>query len=593
MRSIRMKLFLTYAALALLTVIILGSGFTWYVRVFYLDTVRQRLVEEARITAELIKTIADGLTGIDSGAAGIDSYLSELGLKTSARITLVAPDGTVLGDSHEERGAMDNHLMRPEIKEAGEGVAGSATRFSRTLNQEMLYVAVAIDGDGSITGYVRLALPLSDLNLTVKRVRYALLAGLAGVLALTLALSLMLSGSLTKPLEQMAGVAERISGGDLSSRISRNRNDELGELGKAINSMAESLERKVSEISAGRDRLDAILSTMIDGILLFDADGKAVMANPAAEELFGLSPQGWLGRRDLEIVRNAELHEKMKAVRHERLVQEHRLSLLFPEKRELIVSLVPVMAAGRDKSGVLAVFHDITRLRHLEKMRADFSANVSHELRTPLTAIRGFAETIHDSAFDDSDSTKRFAKIIQREAERLGSLIEDVLTLSQIESGKVEINFVPLDARELIEQVMGMMTGRLGNHQLDMAVDEGLPLMYGDRSLLCQALVNLLDNALKYTPAGGRIVVGAGREGESVRLYVKDNGIGIPENAKDRIFERFYRVDRARSRRLGGTGLGLSIVKHIVEAHHGRLSLESYEGKGTEVAIIINAYIVK
>jgi two-component system phosphate regulon sensor histidine kinase PhoR len=584
-----MKLFLTYAALIVFAIIILGSGFTWYIKYFFLETVRQRLAEEARIAGELLKPLLEEPTVIGTDPNGIDLFLLELGLKTSARITLVAPDGTVLGDSDEDREAMDNHLMRPEIQATRDGEAGSAIRFSRTVNKDMLYVAVTLDQEDPHRGYIRLALPLSDLNLTISRVRYALLAGLMGVLAITLSLSLKLSGSLTKPLEQMSDVAKKIAGGELNSRVRHSRRDELGDLGWAINDMAESLEKKVCEISAARDRLDAILSTMVDGIFVFDTEGRAIMANPAAECMFGLTRQGWYGRHDLEIIRNVEMHEKIESARHENRVFELEITLNFPHKKDVVVSIVPIKTNGLDSDGVLAVFHDITRQKKLEKMRSDFAANVTHELRTPLTTIRGFAETIHESAYEDAETSRRFARIIQREAERLGGLIEDILTLSKIESGKVETKFIPIKVEQLLPEVLKMFTGRTGNHHVEIKAEEGL-WVHADRALLGQALFNLLDNALKYTPSGGHIEMGAEKEGENVRLYVKDNGIGIPQEAQERIFERFYRVDRARSRRQGGTGLGLAIVKHIVEAHHGKLTLKSNEGKGTEVGIVLTAH---
>lgn len=589
MKNIRMKLFSTYAALILLTVALLGSGFTWYAREFYLDTVRNRLAEEARITGELIKPLLATNGDNRSAHAALDAYLAELASFSSTRITIVDADGSVLADSDEESINMDNHLTRPEIKSVTQEQPGSAIRYSNTVNEDMLYVAVPYTNEHIKDGYIRLALPLYDLNTVIRRVQYALLAGLLGVLAVTLGLSLKLSTSFTRPLEEMVDVAGRISQGDLGSRIYQSRQDELGELGSAINSMADSLQKKMVEISTGRDRLDAILSTMVDGIFVFDKDGKAVMANPAAEEMFGTSGRSWLGRRDLEIVRNAELHEKLQTVRRERHVLEHRIRVMFPQKRELTVTLVPVSTSGQEKSGVLAVFHDITHLRRLEEMRADFAANVTHELRTPLTAIRGFAETIHDSAYDDSESTRRFAMIIQREAVRLGILIDDVLTLSQIESGKTEILLSEVNLRSMLAEVMEMFTGRLDNHTVEINVEESVPPVYADKNLLRQALSNLLDNALKYTPHGGYVNVGAEEEGKNVRIFVRDNGIGIPQEAQKRIFERFYRVDRARSRRLGGTGLGLAIVKHIVEAHKGTLHLSSSEGKGTEVGITIDA----
>ena len=585
MRSIRTKLFATYAVLLFLAVILLGAGFTWFIRGFYLDTVRQRLAEEARVSGELLKPV---LTAQDvrKRIAEIDEHVTILGEQTSVRITLVAPGGEVLGDSAQNAALMDNHLSRPEIIAAQDGQTGSAIRFSHTVEQELLYVAIPLDEAGQRIGYIRLALPLAQLNQALRRVQYGLLAGLLFVLLLSLAISLKLAGSLTRPLEQMADVAEQISKGNLTSRIYLPNKDELGLLSDAINQMAQSLEEQVREVMANRDQLETILSTMVEGIVVFDADGKAVMANPATEQMLGLEKGACYGRRSLELVRSADLHEKIVAVSKDKVYSEYEIQTMIPEKKVLRVTLAPIRPQQvENNAGVLAVFHDITRLRRLEDMRSDFAANVSHELRTPLTSIRGFAETLLNGAYSEPDTALRFARIIHREAERLGVLIEDVLKLSKIEGGKITVSKAPVDVSTVINDVLEQLAPRLHDYKVKWQSPLGLPPVCGDRGLLTQALFNILDNAAKYTHTGGTISISTGVEEGLVQISVEDNGIGIPKEAQQRIFERFYRVDRARSRRLSGTGLGLAIVKHIVEAHQGHLLLESEEGKGTRVSL--------
>ncbi|MDW7650769.1 MAG: ATP-binding protein [Bacillota bacterium] len=586
MKSIRTKLFATYAALLILTIVVLGAGFTWFIRGFYIDTLRERLAEEARVTGELLRPYVTTAPTKDQ-IARIDGFISALGENINARITLVATDGVVLGDSAENAALMDNHLTRPEIRAAVGDAAGSAIRYSRTVNENMLYVAVSLTENGQNTGYLRLALPLARLNSALRRVQLGLMAGLFLVLLLVLAISLKLSGGLTRPLEQMAEVAERIAAGELKSRIYLRNRDETGTLATAINRMAESLEEQVRHITESRDQLESVLSTMVEGVLVFDADGRAVMANPAAEQMLGLQKTNWQGRRVLEIVRNTELHEKILMTGRDRVFLEHEIITGFPDKKVLMVTLVPVSPAVSEVRGVLAVFHDVTRLRTLEAMRADFAANVSHELRTPLTAIQGFAETLLDGAYKEEESARRFAEIIHREAKRLNSLIEDVLKLSQIESGKTTINLQPVEVEMLVADVMERIGDRTKGHKVKIKTAQMLPPVLGDRGLLGQALYNLVENAAKYTHQGGTITVLADNSDGYIRLSVSDNGIGIPDEAKERIFERFYRVERARSRRLGGTGLGLAIVKHIVEAHRGKLELESEEGKGTRVSMYL------
>lgn len=589
MRGIRVRLLVTYMAVSLLAVLLPGLFFIRSVRLFYLDTLRQRLTEEARVTGELLKPLLlENSLAYDRLEIG--DFLGQLGQKTSARITLVAPDGVVIGDSAKSRDMMENHLTRPEILAAREGRVGEATRFSTTVNAWMFYIAVSMEEDGRRIGYLRLALPLSSLNLALFKMQATLLSALLVTLAVTTVISLKLSARLTRPLEQVADTLGRISRGNLESRIYLSDRDEIGHMAQALNQMAEAMEMQVRELRENKEKLEAILSAMVEGIVFFDGEDKVVLMNPAAEKMLGTGSAGRLGRHGLELLRNAELHEKTQLARREHKVFEHELELLFPEKRILAVSIVPLKHGQYGGTGVICVFHDITRLRRLEKVRADFAANVSHEMRTPLTAIRGFAETLLDGAYKDPEASERFIRVINREAGKLNSLIEDILLLSQIENKEASIHIAPVDMVFLVKELLETFSARTGKHLLLTDLEGKFPPVAGDKVLLGQALANLLDNALKYTPEGGKITVGLRHEGDWVRIFVSDTGIGIPAQAQDRIFERFYRVDRARSRRLGGTGLGLAIVKHIVEAHQGQLELASEEGKGTTVAILLHPW---
>lgn len=419
---------------------------------------------------------------------------------------------------------------------------------------------------------------------------WVFLAALLTPPVIALLVTRKVANGIAERLRQIVEVAGSVSAGEPERRVYLEGRGEIGEVAKAVNRMGASLREQMKEISANRDRLETILSTMVEGVIVFDEEGKTVLANPAAQRMLSLGRDNWAGRSDLELVRNIELHDKIRIARQEKRVQEYELKTVLPEEKLLSASIVPLRPGEQDRSGVLVVFRDITRLRRLEEIRADFAANVSHEMRTPLTAIRGYAETLLDGAYRDTETAVRFLKIIHRESERLNNLIEDVLMLSQIESGRADIEFAPVDVAGLAAEVLESLLDRLSTHKLKLEVSPDLPPATGDRGLLRQALFNLLDNSLKYTPAYGEITLGADREEDLLRIYVSDNGIGIPLAAQDRIFERFYRVDRARSRSLGGTGLGLAIVKHIVEAHRGRLKLESREGQGTTVSLYIPAY---
>ena len=589
MKSIRSKIFTTFTVLLLITFLLIGIGMTLFVRTFYLETVRTRLVEEARVAGELMKPVLS--TYPESTTSGeLKSFVESVGVQTNARITLVAPDGTVLGDTFHDAVTMDNHLNRPEIRAARQGYLESSIRYSNTVDLDMLYTAVALEQNGELMGYLRIALSLAQLNSAVLRVVLGLLGGLLALLLLTLTVTLKLSSGLTEPLEQIAGVAQKIAHGELTSRIYLDNSVETSKLAVAINQMADSLQAQVKEVTEGKTRLETILSTMVEGILVFNHDGQAVMANPAAERMLGIEKGSWHNRKALEIVRNTELHEKILIVNRDQVYLEHEIVTRIPGKKVLSVTLAPINPAVSEKTGVLAVFHDVTKLQTLEDMRADFAANVSHELRTPLTAIQGFAETLLDGAYGEPESARRFAEIIYREAQRLNVLIEDVLKLSKIESGKTPIARQAVDVVTLVADVLERIGARANKHSITKEITQPLPPLSGDPGLLLQAMFNLLDNAVKYTPAGGVINIRASQQGEYIHIEVADNGIGIPAEAKGRIFERFYRVDMARSRRLGGTGLGLAIVKHIVEAHNGRIELISEEGQGTSVSILLPRY---
>ncbi|MBS4008514.1 MAG: HAMP domain-containing protein [Clostridium sp.] len=583
MRAISAKLFATYGLLLFFAVMLISTVMILFFRAFYLDAIRVRLADQARVTNELLLPLLVDYPEIN--LRKIDRIINRLGRQTNAGIMLIAPNGEVLSNSARETVLPDNYLLLPEVLAARDDRVGSFIRFSPAAGTEALYIAVSLVSDGRRFGFLRLALPLTDLNNAIRRIQYGLLAGISLALLLLLGISLKFSSALTVPLAQMTAVVKQIGSGNLKSRIYTNNKSEIARLADTINRMADSLQEQLSQAMEKKEQLEAILNTMVEGVIVFDGDIRAVMANPAAEEMLGLQKDAWRSRRDLEIIRSAELHEKITTVSRENLFLEHEMSTFFPDKKVLSISLMPLRTETIGKAGVLTVIHDITRLRRLEDMRADFAANVSHELRTPLTAIRGFAETLLDGAYSQPESALRFARIIHSESERLSELIEDVLKLSKIESGRVAIAKEAVAVPELVREVLGRLQERMKKHLLKVEIPADLPPIMGDRGLLAQALFNLLENAVKYTQLQGLIAVSAKLRGGEILLSVRDNGIGIPEEAKERIFERFYRVDRARTRRFGGTGLGLAIVKHIVEAHKGGLQLNSIEGKGTEVII--------
>lgn len=593
MKSIKSKLLASYFLISLIIVLILGIVFSWFVRDFYLDTLKERLSEEAYITGELLKPFLPEDESKQPSLSELKDTTYILKEKTNARITLISPNGIVWSDTEADTAYMENHLERPEIQQLYSNQKGHTIRYSDTLNTDMFYVAVPVEDEENLLGFLRLALPLSALERTLGQIRLVLVGVALGALAIASVLGHRLATTLTVPLRNIAQMAERISRGNLESRIQIDSNDETGSLSNSINRMARSLEQQWQEISMHKEQLETVLNSMVDGIIVFDEENRAIMANPAAEKLFNITSEQLLQHHDLEIIRNLELHRYISWVSQEQKLSEMEIETDYPQKMTLKVSLIPLNIKRENKSGVLTVFQNITELRRLEKVRSDFAANVSHELKTPLTSIRGFAETLKNEVQTDPETFRHFSEIIFREATQLQTLIEDIMRLSQLESGKIELNFELVEIQSLIHDLLHHFEDQLNEFQVSVETQSTLPSIRADYNLLFQALANILDNAIKYTAPEGQIKIGATEEkspyeeGNWVRIYVADTGIGIPREAQARIFERFYRVDRDRSRKKGGTGLGLAIVKHLIELHQGKLEVESKEGKGTRISIIV------
>ncbi|HYG60331.1 MAG TPA: phosphate regulon sensor histidine kinase PhoR [Symbiobacteriaceae bacterium] len=387
--------------------------------------------------------------------------------------------------------------------------------------------------------------------------------------------------SMARALAQTTEVVRRVAEGDFSRTLAAWAADsnELFHLEQGINATAAHLQARLIELAYEKSRLETILRTMTDGVLLLDSKKRIITINPAAQGMFGITEREAIGRDHLEITHHFDLEQLLTRVLRTGEPDMLEIKRARPEEQILEARLAPL----GDGQGVLIVLGDITRARKLEHMRTEFVSNVTHELRTPLTSIRGFAETLLEGALDDPDTARHFVGIIKRESEHLGQLIEDVLDLSRIESGKMRMNKEPVHLPTLAEETVGRFFPRAEKQGVDLRIDipAALAPIAGDHARLAQVLINLVDNALKYTPAGGSVTVSAEELGTMVRIRVSDTGTGIPRANLPRLFERFYRVDKARSRATGGTGLGLSIVKHIVESHGGTIGVESDLGKGT------------
>ena len=570
--GIRFKIISAYIGIIVLTLLAVGGVLLFVLQQNYLKSVKANLLHEARLVRE----------NLAAQATTPDSLAKKLGQEIQARITIIDRQGKVLGDSNLNISTMENHARRPEIQTALRGGTGTAIRLSDTLSKNMYYLAIPFDlPDRQISGAVRVALPLTQLQAANRQLRLILLFSLLGGIIWATVLGVKLAGTIIGPLEKISEAATRIAAGELQHRVKITSGDEIGELGATINFMAATLADKVSVIAEDHSKLEAILNNMTSGVAAFNELGQLIILNPAAEEIFGVRAAEAIGKHNLEVIRNYALYEKIRRVIKDRRGIIEELRLAHPEERILEAHFAPVRR-GKEVTGVLIVFHDITGAMHLDEMRAEFVANVSHELRTPLTAIKGFTETLLDGASENPETRHKFLSIIDREAERLKALLDDILDLSQIESHQIDMSLVRTDLAVIINRSLERLQPQIEAAGLQIRVD--LPRtpwpVLGDEAWLEQVLVNLVHNSIKYTPADGLIIIAVDNQGLDSKVRVTDNGIGIPKADQPRIFERFFRVDKARSRQLGGTGLGLAIVKHVVERHGGRVGVESEVGEG-------------
>jgi len=506
------------------------------------------------------------------------------------RATIIAHDGTVVGDSdlnREQLANVENHLKRVEVQEAIHKGIGVSRRFSHTIGKHLVYMAIPF-GREKMSGVLRFAIPVAQVELWEARSQKIVLFALFLVFVLSLGFTFLISIRVSRPLREMAGIAQAMSDGDFSRKPSIISQDEVGDLARAITDMSEEIGDKIDTITQERARLDAVLSSMSEGVMAIDEKGLVILMNPSMRKLFliEVAPEG---KRAVELIRNRAVVDIVdRLLPGQQPYASAEAAFFVPDEKIFLVNGVAVLRGDRPRGAVL-VFHDITELRRLEKVRQDFVANVSHELRTPVASIKGYAETLLDGALADPANRQGFVKTILENSDRLARLIDDLLDLSKIESGKMVISFTSLDVRPVVERSINILKKQIQAKRLTVSVDVpgDLPKVRADETRLSQVLLNLLDNAVKYTPEDGAVKITASTGEKAVRVEVVDTGIGIPEKDLPRVFERFYRVDKARSRELGGTGLGLSIVKHIVLAHGGDVSVHSEFGHGTTFSFTI------
>jgi two-component system phosphate regulon sensor histidine kinase PhoR len=572
--SIRWRIAIPYAILIILLMIGVNLYFTRFFRDLYLQDTEMHLVSQARLIREALSPyLAE-----NASPESLDSLASHWAELVDSRVTFIAADGTVSGESHDDRTQMDNHLDRPEIQQALTAEQGLSTRFSRSVGYQMMYLAVPIREDGQVTSFVRVALPLQQIEADLQGLQRTLLGVTVVATALAVLLATLIAQSTSRPIRQLTKAAAQISSGDLQGRLIPASPDEVGQLTQAFNVMAVQLRSQIEALETERSKIALVLQEMTDGVLIADNQGHVQLINPAAENMFEVKRDEAMGRSLAEILRHHQLVELWRKCQE---TEEQQSTTVELGTRRFYLQCVTTPLSHVLPGSVLLVFQNLTRVRHLETVRRDFISNISHELRTPLASLKALTDTLQDGALEDPPAARRFLQRMETEVDALVHMVSELLELSRIESGRVPLQFKSTDPADILYPAVERLRLQAERADIDLSVEVtgDLPPVLADPTRLEQVMVNLLHNAIKFTPPEGKITVQARRQDGEVIFCVRDTGVGIPAADLPRIFERFYKADRARSS--GGTGLGLAIARHMVEAHGGRIWAESVEGKGS------------
>ena len=585
------RIYATYLVVVVLCTAAVGFYAVRSVRDFYLDHTERELQARAALVREQVIPAITADT-----PQQLESLVQRLGRASGTRITVIVADrtgatrGQVLADSDSNPTEMENHATRPEFLTALLGRPGRAIRYSETLRQDMMYVAVPVTEDGRLTTIIRTAVPLTRVNDALASLYGSIAVSAIVAAVLAAIIGLYVSRRISGQMRQIKVGAERLAAGDFTHKLFVPRVEEFASVAESINRMAEELDDKLRRLTHERNEREAVLASMVEGVLAVDTDERVIAVNAAAARLLDTDPAAAEGKSIQEIVRNPDLqHVVAQTLGGHRPVEADIVMRVGAEERNLQANGTLLHGDGEgDDVGAVVVLNDVTRLKRLEAVRRDFVANVSHELKTPVTSIKGFAETLEDGALEDPAAAHRFVRIIAGQADRLNSIIEDLLALSTLEqSGDSPLlQLEEADLCDVVAVALEVCGPKAEAKSIELREDcPGRLLARVSPPLLEQAVVNLIDNAVKYSTEGSTVVVTLEERGDEVVVSVIDEGQGIAREHLPRLFERFYRVDKARSRDLGGTGLGLAIVKHVAQIHGGRVSVDSVPGRGSTFRI--------
>jgi two-component system phosphate regulon sensor histidine kinase PhoR len=582
--GIKLRLTVSFLLLILFTMPALSGYLLWYFYQHNLEILTSSLLTHAHVTEHFLENY---MTGPNEKSL-IDQRIKELATKTDLRVTVVNNSGDVLADSWENPATMENHLHRPEVSSSLTGQEGSSIRYSTTLGQNMLYVAIPIRNDNEIVGAVRISSTLAAIDAGFNQIKSTLLAAILLTSLLAIFLSIWLARKYTAPLEEITTAARDIANGNLDRRLHIRTGDELEILAHTLNNLTSNLDDKIKESIAETNKLALILQHMDNAVILLDRYGKITTANKMARDIFDIK-DSMINQHNMQVLGYSQLDRAVQqTAKQGKSMLIYLKTNIHGSVRVFQVFIGPITAAGNEIMSILSVFHDVTALQDMHDRQADFVANASHELATPLTTIKGFTETLLDGALEDNKLSAKFLTIIHTEAERMQRLINELLQLAKLNSHEYRQQ-VKLEATPLTPLLYTVKEDlRTNAEEKKITVDiqaDADPIIMANPDWLKQILINLLDNSIKYTPPLGKVLLTCLQKDHEAILIVEDTGIGIPANDVPLIFDRFYRVDRARSRNAGGTGLGLAIVKFIVEMHGGTIEVKSTINIGTTFTI--------
>lgn len=581
MGKFRVRLLLSLLTAILLAMAGLGIVIGQLINEFYLEQLTDRMKKEAELAGFSVLEI-----GLEKEEK-VQELAYHIGDKLDARVTILLADGTVIGETAIDPEKMDNHLNRPEIQMAREGQVRQEIRYSETVQAKLAYYAVPLEEEGEIIGYLRLGIPVKTLNEMNKNIWSILIISFSITFVVIISILYRITNQMIKPIEEATQVANTLAEGNFKVRTVEVNNDEIGQLSRSLNVLAYNLEQVTKRHQIQQERMETLIENMGSGLLFINTRGDITLINKTCKTIFQENTENWLNRLYHEVITHKEIIRVVQDIFMTEKRQRRQVKLPIQlEVRHFDVYGAPILGEDSKLKGIAIVLHDITELKKLEQVRKDFVANVSHELKTPVTSIKGFTETLLDGAMEEKELREKFLPIIYKESERLQNLIHDLLELSKIEQQYFQLNWQKTDLSEMMKDVYELLKTKAEEKNIELLYScEGNLSLEGDAVRLKQIVINLVSNAINYTLPSGNVIMAATEKEDEIVLKVKDTGIGIKEEEIPRIFERFYRVDRARSRNSGGTGLGLAIVKHLVEAHHGKIIVESNVGVGTTFTI--------